>query len=282
MIIVLVGGSSSLAAALTPVFSAYAEVITAGRTGCDIQLDLAGLSEAIHFPADVDAVINAAADFGGKDMDSLLRAQDINVMGALKLGVASVRAKVKHFVQVSSVFALLDPGSQFFNAYAMSKRQADEALQLFCTSFSMPLAIVRPSQFYGTGTAARKHQPFLLSIIDKAQNGEDISFYGNNDAKRNFIHVADVAKAISSVVRQKVVGTYCCQSLSDIRYSEIAAAAVAAFGTRSNIAFASDKPDIPDNILPIDDALYRMIGHGPKISFQEGMVMEALARRDAP
>jgi len=282
MKIVLVGGSSSLARALTQVLNAYAEVITAGRTGCDIQIDLAGPCDSIHFPAGVDAVINAAADFGGKDMESFLRAQDVNVMGALKLGSASVQAKVKHFVQVSSVFALLDPGSQFFNSYALSKRQADEALQLFCANFSMPLTIVRPSQYYGTGAAVRKHQPFLASIIDKAQNGENISFYGSNDAKRNFIHVADVAKVISPVILQKVVGTYCCQSLSDIRYSEIGAAAVGAFGGRSKIEFAWDKPNIPDNVLAIDDTLYRVIGHGPEISFQQGMEMEAQARRAAP
>lgn len=281
MRVVLVGGTSSLALALIAVLSKYAEVITAGRTGCDISLDLAGPRDAIHFPASVDVVINTAADFGGKDIDSSLRAQDVNVMGALKLGAASVKAEVKHFVQVSSVFALLDPSSQFFNSYALSKRQADEALQLFCTTFALPLAIMRPSQFYGTGAAARKHQPFLTSIIDKAQSGENICFYGSNDAKRNFIHVADVARVISSVVRQKVVGTYCCQSLSDIRYSEVAAAAIAAFGTQSNIAFVSDKPDIANNVLTIDDALFRVIGHGPEISFQEGMAMEALARRAA-
>jgi nucleoside-diphosphate-sugar epimerase len=282
MKIVLVGGSSSLAMALTPVLKKYAEVITAGRTGCDIQVDLAGPCDSIHFPAGVDTVINAAADFGGKDMESFLRAQEVNVTGALKLGSASVRAKVKHFVQVSSVFALLDPGSQFFNSYALLKRQADEALQLFCANFSMPLTIVRPSQYYGTGAAMRKHQPFLASIIDKAQSGDDIGFYGSNDARRNFIHVADVAKVISSVVFQKVVGTYSCQSLSDIRYSEIAAVAVGTFGSSSKIEFASDKPDIPDNVLTIDDTLYRLIGHGPEISFQEGMAMEALARRAAP
>jgi nucleoside-diphosphate-sugar epimerase len=281
MKIVLVGGNSSLAMALTPVLKEYAEVITAGRTGCDIQIDLAGPCDSIHFPADVDAMINAAADFGGNDTESFLRAQDVNVMGSLKLASASVRAKVKHFVQVSTVFALLEPGSQFFNSYALSKRQADEALQLFCTNFSVPLTIVRPSQYYGTGAAMRKHQPFLASIIDKAQSGKSIGFYGSNDAKRNFIHVADVAKVISSAVRQKVVGTYCCQSLSDIRYSEIAAAAVSAFGGSSKIEFLRDKPDIPDNILAIDEALYRMIGYDPKISFQEGMAMEALARRAA-
>jgi nucleoside-diphosphate-sugar epimerase len=281
MKIVLVGASSSLGRALLPMLSEFAEVITAGRCGCDIQLDLESQCDTIHFPAGVDAVINAAAEFGGKDSDAFLLVQNVNVMGALKLVSASVRSQVKHFVQVSSVFALLDPASQFFNSYALSKRQADEALELFCANFLMPLTIVRPSQYYGTGAAVRKHQPFLALIIEKAQNGENIGFYGNNDAKRNFIHVADVAKVISSVVRKRVVGTYCCQSLSDIRYSEMADAAVAAFGGISKIEFHKDKPDIPDNVLTIDDTLYRIIGHGPEISFDEGMVLEALDRRIA-
>ena len=100
MKIVLVGKTSSLAVALMPLLSEYAEVITAGRKFCDIHIDLAGPCDAIQIPNGVDVVINTAADFGGKDLVSILRAQDVNVMGSLKLGSACVRAQVKHFFQV--------------------------------------------------------------------------------------------------------------------------------------------------------------------------------------
>jgi len=279
MKIVIVGGSSSLAQALLPVLSKFAEVLTAGRAGCDICMDLAAPAADFNLPSSVDVVINAAAAFGGKSVDDLLQAENINVAGVLKLCAASHRAQVKHLIQISSVFATLEPDSRFFSAYALSKRHADEAAQFFCSSFALPLTILRPSQFYGTGPAARKHQPFLTSIIDKAERGEDIFFYGSNDAKRNFIHVADVAHVISHIVRRGVTGSFSCQSLQDVSYSEVAAAAVNAFATGSQIKFVPEQPDIPDNILPIDDTLFRLIGHYPQISFAEGMEMEASARR---
>ena len=282
MKIVIVGGASSLAKALLPVLSEFAEVLTAGRTGCDIRMDLAAPASDINLPSGIDVVINAAADFGGKDVENLLRAEDINVLGVLKLCVACHKAQVKQFIQVSTVFALLDQASRFFNAYALSKRHADEAAQLFCSGFALPLAIIRPSQFYGTGSTARKHQPFLMSIVDKAERSENIFFYGGNDAKRNFIHVADVAQVISRVAQQGVTGSYCCQYPRDISYSEIAAAAVNAFGSNSKVEFVREQSDIPDNVLPIDDSLFRLIGYSPQISFATGMAMEASARRAAP
>ena len=53
MKILVVGGKSSLAKALVPVLSGFAEVITAGRTDCDIYLDLNDPIENILIPSGV-------------------------------------------------------------------------------------------------------------------------------------------------------------------------------------------------------------------------------------
>ena len=115
--------------------------------------------------------------------------------------------------------------------------------------------------------------------MDKAENNEEIVFYGTNDAQRNLIHAEDVADVIARVVLQKLEGTYSCVSPVNVRYSEIAQVAIAAFDSRSTIRFLPDKPDIPDNACIADDRLNRQIGFFPRISLADGMAKEAAHRR---
>lgn len=280
MKILLVGGNASLSTSLKPVLSAFADVVTAGRQGCDVKLDLA--SARIDVPVGVDVVINAAAHFGGRSAADLREAVTVNVMGAMTLGEACFRAGVKHLVQVSSIFAQLPPDSPFHTPYALTKRQGDELLQALSQATGLPLAIIRPSQFYGAGDASRRHQPFLTSMIDKAASGEDIELYGAREARRNFIHVDDVAAVIAQVVRQGTVGTFACQHPADVGFGEIARAAIRAFGSASRLRFLHDKPNTPDNVLPIDETLFNRIGLRPGISIDRGMAIEAERRRGRP
>jgi nucleoside-diphosphate-sugar epimerase len=279
MKILLIGGNSSLAQVLRPVLASFAEVLSAGRSGCDVDLDLAWPTERFELPEGMDAVIHLAAHFGGQDFASMLAAEEVNVLGALKLAHACHSLGVGQLVQVSSIFAGLDQNSPFYNSYALSKRHAEEMAQLYCRSAGLPLVILRPAQLYGEGESFRRHQPFLYTLLDSAQCGKDIVLYGRNDAQRNFIHVADVAEIIARVVQQRIEGHYECASLSNVRFSEIAAAAVAAFDSSSTIRFDASKADIPDNAFAADDTLYHRIGFFPQISLAEGLGREAERRK---
>ena len=270
-----------MANTLKPVLSEFAEVITAGRQGCDVPLDLCGPIEKIKLPNDIDVVLNTAADFGGKSFEEMLRAEDVNVLGVLKLCHACSKAQIKRLVLISSIFASLEKSSSFYSIYSLSKKHSDEAAQLYSSMFGLPLTILRPSQFYGVGEAYRKHQPFLSGIIDKAANGEDILIYGSHDALRNFIHVEDVARIIALVIRRGIEGIYACMNTGNVRYSEVAAAAIKAFESKSIIKFMKEQPDIPDNIFKPDDSLFRLIDYYPQISISLGMKKEAAYRRGA-
>ena len=144
--------------------------------------------------------------------------------------------------------------------------------------FGLPISIIRPSQFYGGGKD-QQHQPFLTSIINNAANNQDIFLYGSNDALRNFIHIADVAEIIARVVKHKILGTYKCMSTKNVSYSEVAKAAIAAFGSNSSIKFLKEHPDIIDNVFELDDRLYQLIDYFPQIPITLGMKMEADYRR---
>lgn len=279
MKILIVGGSSSLAQVLRPALSSFAEVLTAGRSGCDVALDLSWEDEQFHLPEGLDAVVHLAAHFGGKDFSGILAAEQVNVLGSLKLCHAAQRAGIDHLVQVSTIFAGLSEDSPFFSSYALSKRHAEDVARLFCASANLPLAILRPAQIYGVGATFRKHQPFLYNIIDKAENNEEIVFYGSNDARRNLIHVEDVAEVIAQVVRLRILGLHSCPSLTNVRYSEIAAAAINSFDSGSQVRFAADKPDMLDNAFEPNDSLYRQIEFFPRVTLELSMKKEAAYRK---
>lgn len=275
MKILLVGARSSLAHALMPYLSAFGQVTTAGRGGCDVTVDLAA---EVALNDTYDAIVNCAAHFGGSSAQSVIDAVNVNVLGPMRLCRAAGSAHVLH---VSTIFAELDQASPFFGSYALSKRQGDEAAQLFAAAAGLPLTIIRPAQLYGMGEPGRAHQPFLYSIMDKAERNDDIVVHGCRDALRNFLHVDDCARLIALAVQQRVTGMYRCVHPENLPYSRIIRAVIDAFASSSEVRVDAAKPDIPDNAFAPDDTLYRLLGAAPRISIEQGMRQQAGQHRMA-
>ena len=280
MKILLVGGNSSLAAVLSNSLLCFAEVITAGRSNCDIELDMSWGVQEFDLPNGLDCVVNLSAHFGGPDFDSILGAEEVNAIGSLKLADASMRAGGTHFVQISSIFAELANESPLHNAYSLSKRHAEELLRLYGENSGIAILILRPSRIFGEGETFRRHQPFLYALLDQAQDNQDIILNGSNDALRNFIHVQDVAEIVSRAIRLRLEGIFQCASTSNLRISEIAQAAIAACESTSKVSFNNSSSDIPDNFLEVDNNLFRLVQYFPEVSLEEGLSREVRRRRE--
>jgi len=279
MRILIVGGASNLAQALKPVLAEFADVVTAGRAGCDLYLDLSKPLEKFECTECIDVVINTSAKFGDNSLEGILQTENVNVLGVLRLCQWCSQMKIRHLIQISSIFAGLDKHSQFYSFYSLSKKHADELTELYSSRFGLPLTILRPAQFYGVGESFRQHQPFLYTIIDKAATDQEIQIYGTNDALRNFIHVDDIANIIALVIKRNIQGTYHCMYPQNVSYSEVAKAAIAAFDSKSALKFMPQQPDIPDNVFEFDDSLYRLINYFPQISIEMGIKKEADYRK---
>lgn len=271
MKMLIIGGTSSLGRSLRNILSQFGEVITAGRRDCDIKLDLGDLNAFIDLPLGLDVVINTAAQFGTSSSEEILETEKVNVLGTLRLCQAAVRARVKHFILISSIYSDLRSGERNYTIYSLSKRHAEEVAALYCFTHLLPLTILKPSPLYGNGDRFRKHHPFLYTMIDKARKGEDITLFGSNDPLRNYLHIDDFSEIIYRVALNKVLGTYSCTYTSDVTYSQIARAAYELFQTNGKICHLSEKPDIPDNIFVKDFSLYEKIDFYPKISIDDGM-----------
>ncbi|NER59355.1 NAD-dependent epimerase/dehydratase [Pseudomonas sp. MAFF212428] len=270
MKILIVGGQSSLGQSLLAVLQPFADVVTAGRSGCDMSLDLTWPVEQLQLPQGIDVVINTAAHFGVGDIDSIVEAEQVNALGTLKLCHAAHLAGVGHFVNISSISALLQPDSEFYGIYALSKRHADEVVQLHCARANLPCTVLRPSQLYGHDSF-RKHQVFLYNAVDQALRGEDVIIYGSRDARRNYLYAEDFCQLVAAVIRQRVEGTYSCTSAQDSSLVAVANAAIKAAGSASNVRFNDAFKDMADNVFPYDDTLYRKTGVYPVTGIEEGL-----------
>ena len=278
MKVLLIGGTSSLAISLKPVLAGFCDVITAGRKDCNVYFNLTDPIEKMILPENIDTIIHTAAHLGGKSEPEIFDAENVNVLGTLKLAQVAMRLNVRHFILISSIFSTLKENHSLYNIYALSKKHSEEIANIVLKN-KIQLTILRPSQIYGDTDLFRINQPFFYSIVDKAERGEDIHLYGSNDARRNYIHIDDLVHIISETVKHKIEGVFACMNPKDVKYSQIAHAAIAAFESSSSVQFLKDKADIPNNVFDKEESLYKIINFFPQVSIDEGMRKIARYRR---
>ncbi|MGF7050596.1 nucleoside-diphosphate-sugar epimerase [Paenibacillus sp. DS2015] len=278
--IIVVGGTASLATYLIPRLSRDHQVVTMGRGNCDLYCDLTDEAESFVVPEGTDVIIHVAASWGSNTDKGIINTEVVNSLGTLKVCMAAYKAKVKHFVLISSMSVAVDKDSLYYNHYAISKRHSEELAEFYCKVKSLPLTILRPSQIYDSKGYFRKHQPLFYLIADRAEVGRDIMLYGSKDALRNYIHVDDLTEIISCTVNKECLGEFSCTNPNNVKLTEIVHAAYKAFNKQGNIIFQKEKDDIQDNVFPNDTFLYDKIEFHPQININDGMKMLSNYRKE--
>jgi len=266
--VLVIGANSTIARAILPHLAMHHQIITAGRKDCDVYCDV---TKEVTVPSGVDVVVNFAAAFGGSTDEEAEIAVQTNKLGVLRVCEAAKKAGVEQVVHISSVFALLSPADPGFSIYARTKREGDELAEAYAAEHNLLLVILRPSRIYGDDRSFAAGQPFLYQLIDMASRGEDITLHGTKAARRNYIHVADLAEIVARVIDQKVSGVYACVHPEDVTLTEIAITAQNIYGMGGHRQLQGDKPDTPDDKAVDDVLLYEKIGYRPIISMQTGI-----------
>lgn len=158
-------------------------------------LDL-GRSEVL-LPQGINTVIHIA----GEKRD-LTKMSEVNHLGTHRLAEASVRARVRRFVYVSSVGVYgAAPHSgrvdEAFphtprNLYESSKDAGERCVREVCESAGMEWVIVQPSNVIGV-VPGRSYP--LLGLMKMIQRGH-FAWFGQADSWANYVGVQDVAAAI--------------------------------------------------------------------------------------
>lgn len=136
-----------------------------------------------------DVVYNfaALADLNAGLDKPLLTAQ-INVVGAVNILEACRHHKVLRTVYASTVYVYSREGG----FYRCSKQAAEHYVEEFQRAYGLDYTILRYGSLYGPRTDASNG---LYRVVKDAIELGKISYYGNSEAIREYIHVGDAASA---------------------------------------------------------------------------------------
>lgn len=269
--ILIIGNTSNLAKVLIKQLNIF-DIYTAGRNGADYYFDAEKeILDEKFLNKKFDVIINTMASFGSNYTEDYYKTEKINVLGCLKICELAKETECKHLIQISSIFQKYKEKDPYYNIYSISKRHADELIKLYCAQEKIPYTILMPSQIYDFQGNCKKHQSFLYSIIRQVKNNQNITIYGSNDAKRNYIYIGDLAEIIEKVIAINVFGEYCCCALSDTKISELVSAAKYFSKSNSSITFDKTKNDIMDLPDVYTNDLYKIINYKPKMPIEKGI-----------
>ena len=258
MKILITGNTSMLGRRLRTKLSQNHSVSMAGRcTGSDLLLDLSGeYNRGQFYGLELEVIIHCAASFSGNQPRDMVENELVNSVGALRIGQVAETVQCQHIIYISSTFSYDVPENGYFGSYGLSKRHAQENLDLLCRLLGIGFTAFLPSQIYDELGEARKHQGLFYHILDCARIGKDVTLFGTQDPERNFLFIDDFIWMVEKVVSQKIYGIFPCVHPKSSRISEVANTAFEVFGMGGRTTFIRDKPNIPTVFTPDGSRTY--------------------------
>lgn len=162
---------------------------------------LAGCATVIHLaststPATADRNISADAQE--------------NIIGSLKLFDRCIAAGVKRVVFISSggtVYGIPEstpiPESaptQPITAYGVAKLAIEKYLELYRRQHGLEYRALRVANVYGPFQTGEKQQGVVAAFLSKALSGKAVEIWGDGQAVRDYVYVADVAEAVVAAI----------------------------------------------------------------------------------
>ena len=240
----------------------------------------ARVSEAVR---GMEAVVHLVSTTlpGGSNDDPEFDIQS-NVIGTLRMLRFAKDAGVRKVVFISSggtVYGVPDmipiPETHATEprvSYAIGKLAVEKYLAVFQHQFGLEHAVLRVANPYGPRQRVDTAQGAVAVFLDAALAGRDIEIWGDGSVVRDYVHVADVARAFvlaleyGGTERIFNVGSGQGSSLTDLL--AVIERCLGRAVSRRHLAPRSI--DVPSNVLDISRAR-RELGWAPQIGLEEGV-----------
>lgn len=265
--------------------------IEAGRAELDC-LDQAAVREFVHRTSP-SAIIVAAAKVGGIEANRTQPAAFLyeNLTMAGNIVDAAYRAGVPRllFLGSSCIYPRLAPQpipeesllsgelEPTNEGYAIAKIAGLKLCQMYRKQYGVLYHSAMPTNLYGPGDnyhPAHSHVlPALIRRFEEArlQNAADVTLWGTGAARREFLHVDDLADAILFLLCQDDPPDWVnVGSGEEVTIKDLAESVRLACGTRCELRWDPTKPDgTPRKLL--DCRRLRAMGWTPRIPLRDGL-----------
>lgn len=154
------------------------EQVREAVSGAEIVYNFAGI-------ADIDEASNRPVD-----------TVRYNILGNTIVLDACKDESVKRFIFASSMYVYSQSGT----FYRASKQAAEEYIEIFNEIYGLEYTILRYGTLYGPRSDCRNA---IFRFITQALTKGVISYDGNQDAKREYIHAEDAAKASVEILKSE-------------------------------------------------------------------------------
>lgn len=154
------------------------DAVIKAAEGCDYIYHLAGI-------ADIE-------EARGRPVDTAR----VNVLGTLNALEAARINKVKRFIFASTVYVYSDRGS----FYRVSKQACENYIETYEDVHDVPYTILRYGSLYGRRAGPTNG---IHRLIKTALETGEIVYNGDENAMREYIHIADAAKLSVEVLDEK-------------------------------------------------------------------------------
>ncbi|MES2963069.1 MAG: NAD(P)-dependent oxidoreductase [Bdellovibrionota bacterium] len=126
---------------------------------------------------------------------------ELNVIGNINILEAAAKAKLKRYVYASTVYVFSKKGS----FYGISKSASERVIEEYAEQKKLPFTIVRYGSVYGP-RADKSNR--IYRILRQALEEGKITFQGNGEEEREYIHVRDAARLSAEVLKDEFVGQH--------------------------------------------------------------------------
>jgi len=153
--------------------------------------------------------------------------------------------------------------------YAIEKLMIEDAYRSYAREQGIPLTILRLAQVYGKGD---RHIKAIPKFIEAVRNDESIRLAGEGKARRKYVHVSDVVRAVLLSLEQRPDDCVNIAGPETASVAEVLSHIEDALHKRAHIE-AYDTDVIQGSTTLSIVRAKEILGYEPRVSLREGIAM---------
>jgi UDP-glucose 4-epimerase len=234
--------------------------------------------------AGCDVVFHLAASVGNtRSIENPVRDSQVNVIGMLDVLEAARANGIRRVVFSSSagIFGELktlpiredhpqDPDSP----YGVSKLAAEKMCLVYNKLYGMSNVCLRYFNVYGVRQRFDAYGNVIPIFAERMLRGRDVTIFGDGEQTRDFVNVADVARAnYLAGTSDSAEGVFNLGSATRVTINELVRMMAEISGTDPRVVHGDPRPgDVRDSLAAIDAAA-AAFGFRPSVTLQDGLAV---------